>query len=144
MRIGPKTLLLIADGQSATFFRNTASGETISLEPVHSMGLFNEADRELSDDRPGHTQVGMTERRTAYEHRDKHKANETDFLKGVATISDTLMAKFDELVLVAEPQALGVLRQVMQQAVMAKVTTQIGKDYTKTAMPELEALLRAA
>lgn len=144
MRIGQNSLLLVADGQNATFFKNTATGETISLEPVHSMGLFNEADRDISDDRPGHTQVGMTERRTSYEHRDKHQANETEFLKGVATMSETLMADYDELVLVAEPQALGVLRQVMSAAAMAKVTTQIHKDYTKTALPELEALLRQA
>lgn len=142
MRIGSKTLLLVADGQNATFFRNSAGGETISLEPVHSMGLFNEADRELSDDRPGHTHVGMTERRTSYEHRDKHEANETEFLKGVAAMSDSLMSDYDELVLAAEPHALGVLRKVLPDSLMAKVKTQIDKDYTKTAMPELEALLR--
>lgn len=142
MRIGQKALLLVADGQNATFFRNAAVGETISLEPVHSMGLFNEADRDLSDDRPGHTQVGMTERRTSYEHDDKHEANETAFLKGVASMSDTLMADYDELILIAQPHALGVLRQVMSKSVMGQVTTQIDKDYTKTAIPELEALLR--
>lgn len=144
MRIESKTLVLIADGQNATFFKNTASGQTITLEPVHSMGLFNEADRDLSDDRPGHAHVGMTERRTSYEQRDKHEANETEFLKGVAAMSQTLMSDYEQLVLVAEPQALGVLRQVMSAALMAKVTRQIDKDYTKTAMPELEALLREA
>ena len=144
MRIGSKTLVLIADGQNATFFKNSAAGETITFEPVHSMGLFNEADRELSDDRPGHTQVGMTERRTSYEHRDKHEANETEFLKGVAGVSEKLMDNYDELVLIAEPHSLGVLRQVMPAPVMAKVSTQIDKDYTKTAIPELEALIRNA
>ncbi|UOD50881.1 baeRF12 domain-containing protein [Orrella daihaiensis] len=142
MRIGSRTLLLVADGQNATFFRNTAKGETISLEPVHTMGLFNEADRDISNDRPGHTQVGMTERRTSYEHRDKHEDNETEFLKGVASMSETLMPHYDELILAAEPQALGVLRQVLPDSLMAKVSTQIDKDYTKTAMPELEALFR--
>lgn len=144
MRMGPKTLLLVADGQNATFFKNTASGETISLEPVHTMGLFNEADRDLSADRPGHTQVGMTERRTSYEHRDKHEANETEFLKGVAAMSQALMPDYEELVLAAEPHALGVLRQVLPDSLMAKVSMQFDKDYTKTAMPELEALLRQA
>jgi len=53
MRISQQTLVLVADGQNATFFKNTASGETISLETVHSMGLVNEADRDISADRPG-------------------------------------------------------------------------------------------
>lgn len=142
MRIGSKTLLLVADGQNATFFRNTATGETIALDPVHTMGLYNEADRDLSADRPGHAHVGMTERRTSYEQADKHQANETEFLKGVAAMADELMAGRGELVLVAEPRALGVLRDVLSNEVMSKVSTQIDKDYTKTAMPELEALLR--
>lgn len=142
MQIGPKTLVLVADGQNATYFRNTASGETISLEVVHSMGLFNEADRELSSDRPGHAQVGMTERRTSYEQRDKHEANETEFLKGVLAMSDKLMADYQTLVLVAEPQALGTFRKLMSAPLMDKVAAQIPKDYTKTAIPALEALLR--
>jgi len=142
MRIGSQTLLLVADGENATFFRNTAIGDTITLELVHTMGLFNEADRDLSDDRPGHAHVGMSQRRTSYEQRDKHEANVIDFLKGVASISESLMPDFTNMILIAAPQSLGVLRDLLPKAVMAKVSTQINKDYTKTAMPELEALLR--
>jgi len=144
MRINETTLVLVADGQNATFFKNTASGQTITLTEVHSMGLVNEADRDISDDRPGHAHVGMSERRTSYEHNDKHQANETAFLEGVAAMADKLMAQFDALVLIAEPRALGVLRQVMAPAVLSKAVTQMDKDYTKTPIPELEALLRQA
>ena len=144
MLINENALILVADGQNATFFKNTASGQTITLTEVHSMGLVNEADRDISDDRPGHTHVGMSERRTSYEHNDRHQANETAFLEGVAAMADKLMAQFDTLVLIAEPRALGVLRQVMAPAVLSKAATQIDKDYTKTPIPELEALLRQA
>jgi protein required for attachment to host cells len=144
MRISHKTLVLVADGQNATFFKNSASGETITLETVHSMGLVNEADRDISADRPGHAHVGMSERRTSYEHDDKHQANETAFLAGVAGMAQQLSGDYDSLVLIAEPRALGVLRDVMAPAVMSKVTVQMDKDYTKTPVPELEALLRQA
>lgn len=144
MRINNRTLVLVADGQSATFFQNTGSGEVIKLDPVHTMGLFNEADRDLSADRPGHASVGMSDRRTSYEHHDRHEANETAFLKGVAGIADQLMADHDNLVLIAAPRALGVLREALSSSVMDKVSTQMDKDYTKTALPELEALLRLA
>lgn len=142
MHISHDTLVLVADGQNATFFKNIASGQTITLETVHSMGLVNEADRDISDDRPGHTRVGMSERRTSYEHDDKHQANEVAFLEGVARMAEQLFGDFESLVLIAEPRALGVLRGVLAPTVLAKATTQIDKDYTKTPIPELEALLR--
>lgn len=144
MRISKETLVLVADGQNATFFKNTASGEAIRLEIVHTMGLVNDADRDISSDRPGHASVGMSERRTSYEHDDKHQADETAFLEGVAGMASELMSDFDALLLTAEPHALGVLRRVMAPAVLARAQTQLDKDYTKIPLPELEALLRRA
>lgn len=144
MRIQKNTLVLVADGQHATFFRNTATGEAVNLETLHTMGLFNEADRNLSADRPGHASVGMSERRTSYEQRDLHQANETNFLKGVSGLVDGMMKEHNltQLLLVAEPTALGVLRKTLSPQVLAAVVEEVGKDYTKTAIPELEALLR--
>lgn len=84
----------------------------------------------------------MSERCASYEHDDKHQANEKAFLEGIAGMADQLMAGFEGLVLVAEPRALGVLRDVLSSVVLSKTTTQIDKDYTKTPIPELEALLR--
>jgi len=59
-------------------------------------------------------------------------------------MADKLLADFEALVLIAEPRALGVLRDVMTAGTLSKATTQIDKDYTKTPIPELEAVLRQA
>lgn len=144
MHIDSKTLVLVADGQAATFFRNRTSGEAVALEPLHGMGLNNEANRDLTNDRPGHTQVGMSERRTSYEQNDLHQANETAFLKGMLELAPTIMRDHDlsAVILIAEPRALGVIRAEADRAFMDKVLMQLDKDYTKTAIPELEAILR--
>lgn len=144
MRIDSKTLVLVADGQAATFFRNRGSGDTIELEPLHGMGLHNEANRDLANDRPGHAQVGMSERRTSYEQNDLHQANETAFLKGMLELAPSVMSDngLSAVILIAEPKALGVIRAHADDAFLSKVSMQIDKDYTKTAIPALEAILR--
>jgi|GEM_PF-993190 protein required for attachment to host cells len=144
MRVNQKTLVLLADGQRATFLSNEAQGETISLKILHSMAFFNEANRDIQDDRPGHTKVGMSERGTSYEQNDKHQANELSFLQGVVGAIDSVMTEHElsQILLIAEPRALGVLRQHMPSALMDKVVTQLDKDYTKNPLPELEAILR--
>jgi protein required for attachment to host cells len=144
MRIDQQTLVLIADGQRATFLRNCAKAETISLEILHSMAFFNQANRDLNPDRPGHTKVGMTERGTSYEQTDVHQANEVSFLGGVIAALDGVMNEhsLSKIALIAEPRALGVLREHMPDALMTKVVCDLDKDYTKTPLPELEAILR--
>lgn len=143
MRIAQHTLVLIADGQRATFLRNSSKENAIRLEMLHSMAFFNEANRDLNTDRPGRTQVGMTERGTSYEQTDVHQANEVSFLMGVIAIIDSIMNEYSltNIVLIAEPRALGVLRQKMAPAAISKVVLQLDKDYTKTPLPVLEAIL---
>jgi len=143
MRIAQHTLVLIVDGQRATFLRNSAKGESISLVILHTMGFFNEANRDLNPDRPGHTKVGMTERGTSYEQTDVHQANEVSFLGGVLATTEAIMAEhaLTDIVLIAEPRALGVLRQDMPAAMMGKIVSQLDKDYTKTPIPTLQGIL---
>ena len=144
MRIAQHTLVLIVDGQRATFLRNSAKGESVLLAELHSMAFFNEANRDLNPDRPGHTKVGMTERGTSYEQTDVHQANEVSFLGGVVANTEAIMTEhaLTDIVLIAEPHALGVLRQHMPAALMNKVISQLDKDYTKTPLPALQAILK--
>ncbi len=143
MRIAQHTMVLIADGQRATFLRNSAKADAIRLEMLHNMAFFNEANRDLNADRPGRTQVGMTERGTSYEQTDVHQANEVLFLSGVIAKIDGIMKEYSlaDIVLIAEPHALGVLRQNLPPAAMSKVILQLDKDYTKTPLPALEVIL---
>jgi protein required for attachment to host cells len=144
MRVDQQTMVLIADGQRASFLRNTTKGEAIAFETLHSMGLFNEANRDIHSDKPGHTHVGMSERGTSYEQKDAHQANEVAFLRGVIQSVQTIMQAhgLTRIALIAEPRALGILRQHAPSALMQKVAMQLDKDYTKMPLPELEALLR--
>jgi len=143
MRIAQHTLVLIADGQRATFLRNSAKESAIRLEMLHNMAFFNEANRDLNTDRPGRTQVGMTERGASYEQTDVHQANEVLFLGGVIAAIDNIMNEhaLTSIALIAEPRALGVLRQNLSLATMGKVILQLDKDYTKTPLPALEVIL---
>jgi len=55
-----------------------------------------------------------------------------------------IMADHDrnQIQLIAEPRALGILAQHMPSTLIDKVTLQLDKDYTKHPLPELESIMR--
>lgn len=144
MRIGAQTLVVVADGQRSVFFRNSGGVGGVTLEPLHSMAMHNAANHEISTARAGQSRVAVNNQRSSFEQVDWHQVNENEFLKGASrTIEDLIdQHDFHEVVLVAAPTALGALRSEMSPKVSAIVKTQIAKDYTKTPIKQLEALLQ--
>jgi protein required for attachment to host cells len=145
MRISKNTLVVAADGQNAFFYRNVGVGGVVSLELLHHMGLNNSMTQDLGTGRPGQSRVSVNGQRSSFEQVDFHQRNETDFLKGAAKVMSQTVAehRFTEIVLIAEPTALGVLRVEVSPSTMSLVKTQIDKDYTKMSEPELSAILQA-
>jgi len=145
MHIHPDCLIIVADGQNAAFLKNLDKGARVRLSSLHAMTLANEASHNLGTDRPGHTQLGSSTRKAAYEQTDLHQVNEHRFLEQVAAKAQTLFQSgaCNSIALIAEPQALGILRQVIGAALKGATVLEIAKDYTKTALPELEKILAA-
>ena len=144
MKVGKQTLVVTADGQNVLFYKNAGTASLVSLELIHQMGLHNAMTQELGTGRPGQSRVAVNGQRSSFEQVDFHQQNETAFLKGATHMMAETVAEhgFTEIVLIAEPTALGVLRAELPDATMSLVTTEIAKDYTKTSGPELSALLQ--
>lgn len=143
MRINPDCLIIVADGQNATFLQNQDAGARVKLGSLHTMTLANEASHNLGTDRPGHAHVGIGARKTSYEQADLHQVNEHRFLEQVAAKAQELFKSgaFKSLALIAEPRALGILRQQVGPELQGVSTLEIAKDYTKTALADLETVL---
>lgn len=144
MRIKPRTLVVIADGQSAVFFRNDGIDGQIQLAEVRHFSAKTAASHELGRARPGRAHDSFSSSRSAYEQNDPHEQSELNFLSAVAdSIEEELkIGAYQDLVLIAPPTALGALRNVISQAVREKVSAEIHKDYTNTPIPDLENILR--
>lgn len=145
MRIKPDCLIIVADGQNATFLQNQDMGADVKLSSLHTMRLANEASHNLGTDRPGHTQLGSSTRKASFEQTDLHQVNEHRFLEQVVAKAQELFTAnaCKSIALVAEPRALGILRQEIGAKLKGVTALEIAKDYTKTAVPDLEKILAA-
>lgn len=145
MRLTAQTLLVLADGQKAVFLRNQGHNGQIRLKTLQSFSLDNLASHELGWDRPGraYARYGVGSSRSAYESNDPHEQGEIHFLEGLAQAIEGALASdgFEQLVLMAPPRALAVLREALSPAAQGKVTQSIAKDYLKTPLSDLEQIL---
>lgn len=140
------TWILVADGAKARILRR--SGRFGPLAPVAGE-WFTEPDarrptRDIGADRPGRVQESATTARHAMEPRvDWHRFAKTQFARSVANALETaaLAGKYDSLILVAPPQALGDLRGALGRRARTLVEAEIGKDLTNLPDHDLPAHL---
>jgi len=147
MQIKPVTTwILVADGAKARLLERI--GANAPLTPASDRCLSeSEAripSREIGADRPGRVHESADTARHAMEPRvDWHRYAKEQFAGSVAKALETaaLQKKFEALVLVAPPQALGDLRTALGQHAKALVTSEIAKDLTNLPDHELPAHL---
>ncbi len=141
------TWVLVADGAKARILeRRSATGP---LVPAPGQ-CFAEAEarkstRDIGADRPGRVQESANAARHSMEPRvDWHRFAKEQFARKVAdALEQAAMAhKFDSLLIVAPPQALGDLRAAMGSRARALVESEVGKDLTGFADHEIRAHLR--
>ena len=135
-----RTWVLIADGGHAKVFESEGPGS--DLAPVQGMVFSAElpANRDILTDRPGRDFESHGRARHAMENRsDPHRALKREFATKLGGILEAKLAekRFDRLVLVAPPPALGDLRDVLPKSVRTKVTAELAHDLVKTPHSEL-------
>jgi protein required for attachment to host cells len=140
-----RTWVVIADGGHAKVFET--EGRAGELAPVVDMMFSADlpANRDILTDRPGRTFESHGHGRHAMENpSDPHRQLKREFAKKLGGILQTkLMEKrFDRLVLVAPPAALGDLRDVLAKDVQAKVVAELAHDLVKTPHNELASHLK--
>jgi protein required for attachment to host cells len=132
--------VLIADGSRARILEQIGKGAPLSEVAGSRIETHVPPSRDIVSDKQGSTMVSGGARRHAYTpHTDPHREAKRDFLQGIAARleKDVAADAFDDLVLVAPPQALGDLRSALSPHVASRVVREVTKDLTKVPDHEI-------
>ena len=146
MRIARNAWIVVCDGRKALIFENAGTPMSIKLVNRETLEHTETPTHQQGTDRPGRVQQSVGTARSAVEQTDWHERSERDFLRSLARHLDAGIAagKLGDLVIVAPPTALGILRASYTPAVKQSLRGEIDKDYVKVAVGEIEKLLEAA
>jgi len=126
---------LILENRGDAMFPNLRMKETHDHEqlPTHAMG----------PDTPGRVHGSVGTNRSSLEQTDWHDAEERLFLERLVHRLDAAIAagEVSKLVMIAAPRALGMLRHGYSPAVRHAIHTELGKDYVKMPLHEIEMQL---
>ena len=132
----PTTWILIADGARARVL--SQAKDFAPLEPALGDETFTGTtarSKEIASDRPGRS----FDPPHRWSRRPIRSATQFEFARELAeTLEKAAGARrFERLVLVAAPQTLGDLRDLLPKAVQGRIVAEIDKDLTKVPRQEL-------
>lgn len=138
--------VLVCDGRKALLLENVGDHTYPKLETREEVEHKTPPTHELGTDRPGRVHSSADSRRASAEPTDLHKLAEQEFLVHLAQRLDHFATehKIKNLVIVAPPHALGVLREAMPKHLHALVRAELHKDYVSLPVYEIEKHLAKA
>lgn len=130
--IPPQTLVVVADGHQAILFRSHGVKDALSLVEEQRLSPNNLADEGPSGSRPEE----QTERQT----------DEATFAKQLVRSLYAMKTshKYEHLVLVADPQTLGQLRDAMDKNVANSIILSLDKALTNHSTDDIAKIVRTA
>lgn len=130
--IQPKTLVVVADGHQAILFRSIGVKDAMSLSEEQRLTPKNLSDEGPSGSRP----EDQTEKQT----------DEATFSKQLAhALKDMKNGnKYEHMVLVADPQTLGQLRNAMDKNVANSIILSLDKGLTNHSVEDIAKIVRNA
>jgi protein required for attachment to host cells len=136
--------IVAADSSKARIFKAMPGKPLVELETLtHPESRL--ADRDMASDRPGLTMERGGERRHGMEPSSDPKRQEAvNFARQVAGNLDKArsLQKFQELIIVAAPAFLGMLREQLSRQVEQTITREISKNISALSPSEIQAHLR--
>lgn len=148
MKLQHDTWLVIADGEKYLMLRNVGDEKFINLEVVDKETSPNKPTREIATDRPGRRYdatrpVGQgvsATGRSGMEQTDWHEVEEDRFAEDLAGKLSGWASegRFERLVVIADPDTLGTLRQAYGDDLKAKIEVEIDKDLTNLPLEDIE------
>ena len=144
MKIPANALILVADGRKAMILRNAGDEKFPNFKTEWSMTEEHPSTAAQGSDRPG--RVNFQNRRSSVEQTDWHTEEETQFAKRTATILDGLVHEMQprQVVIVAPPRTLSVLRRSLGQDTSRKVVAELAHDLVNHTVGDIEAYLGRA
>lgn len=135
-----KTWILVADGARARVLENGGPGTGLAPALNFDYAASHAPSRDFGSDKPGRGQgPGGTAQHAKPSRVDWHTFEKHLFAKELAKVLESAMhqSAFDDLVLVAPPEALGELRLALTDGVKDRVSGEVGKDLTHVTVHEL-------
>ena len=150
------TWYLVGDSSRARIFVHRSADKNLQLLRAFDHPQSRMANQDLVSDRPGRVQqsappsrgnpAGSMGNRSAMEPHTSPKTVEQEHFAhelAAALHKGLVDQSYQSLVLVAGPQFLGLLRNILNEQVLKHVTASLDKDYTHFTQPELEKHLAA-
>ncbi len=145
MNIAHGAWIIVADGEKYLLLRNIGDEELADFRVVSHDEIVNPPTRQQGTDRPGRFDDPGTGK-SAVQDTDWHILEKERFAEdlGEKLRIWALEDRFADLVVVADPRTLGVLRETYHDAVKARLKGEIGKDLTNHPLPEIEKTVAGA
>ncbi len=143
MPLPHNTLVLVADGRKALYFRNAGDGNQIDLRTEAHDQREDRKDGDIKTDAPGTMKQSGGYGRSTYAETDFHQQEEDRWIKDAADELQkrALANDFDHLCIIAPPKALGVLRKALHKQVEQRLVCSINKEMSGRPIPDIEALI---
>ena len=132
--------VLICDGGKAILAENAGDAATPNLEVRETFEHPDPPTHQQGTDRPGRKFASANGERSAMESTDFHAQAEDNFLRDIATRveHDVGVRNIRNLVVVAPPRAIGVLRRAFSPQVKNVVRHEVEKDYVHMPIRDVE------
>lgn len=122
--------VLVCDGRKALILEATGKPTAPHLVLKEEKSIEDAPARELGTDRPGRVYQSVGAKRSSVEQLDRHVEAERLFMRDVAARLDAalLAGETEDLIIVAPPKALGMLRAEYSRRLKDAVRSEIPKD----------------
>jgi protein required for attachment to host cells len=144
MRLPHDSMVLVADGAKMLFFRNEGDGDYPVLKVVTADQQADPADRDIKRDLSGQAPNVAGGGATMGED-DFHDQSEERFAVDAANLlkQGAIAGEYQQLVVVAPPKTLGILRKHYHPEVEKRVIAELAKDLTGQPVDRIEQALLA-
>jgi protein required for attachment to host cells len=129
MKIAHGTLVMAIDGSKMLLFRNEGDEKYAVLDTLSHKEIDDPATREIGSDAPGRAFSSTGNRRSAYQETDWHDQAEQSFaIAGAERLERVAASEKGDIVVLAAPRTLGVLRKHWGRETQARLVAEIAKD----------------
>lgn len=143
MPLANNTLVLVTDGRKTLFFRNQGDQNQIDLRTEAFDEREDLPNSEMKTDAAGATAQSGGFGRPAFEETDFHQQEEDRWAQAAAEAVNKRVLKnnFDQLVVIAPPKTLGLIRKKLHKEAERRLLCEIPKEMTGRPIPDIEALI---
>ena len=145
MKIAHDALVMVLDGEKMLLLRNEGDSEHPNLKMEDVTKQENPADRDLGESPPGRM-AGSGGARSSVEETDYHQQAEDRFaLEAVEMLNRRALSNdFEQLLIVAAPITLGVMRKKYHKTLEDRIVGEIAKTMTSHPITEIEETISKA